>query len=142
MRLQDVCRGFQQNPPVLLPATQAQFAGIPGVLRTMYTMPINQDTSSTDIASKTTGCAPQPCPMLSQCPAAPSACSHPLSQPLTPLLTRLLAGCTSHEVWHLLALLQPLPLAPGHTLCWQGDEAQHLWLLQVRLSQEGVARSL
>lgn len=30
----------------------------------------------------------------------------------------------------LLALLEPRPLAPGHMLCWQGEPATEIWLLQ------------
>jgi len=28
--------------------------------------------------------------------------------------------------------LQPWPLPPGHQLCWEGDPAEYIWLLQVK----------
>jgi hypothetical protein len=55
-----------------------------------------------------------------------------LLQELSPLGSRLLAGIPRTSRWHVLALLQPVVLAPGQQLCWAGQPAEHIWLMQVR----------
>jgi hypothetical protein len=52
-------------------------------------------------------------------------------QELSPLGSRLLSGIALTSRWHVLALLQPVVLAPGQQLCWEGQPAQHIWLMQV-----------
>lgn len=52
-------------------------------------------------------------------------------QELSPLGSRLLFGIPEQARWHVLALLQPVVLAPGQQLCWEGLPAEHIWLLQV-----------
>ncbi|WIA15889.1 hypothetical protein OEZ85_012638 [Tetradesmus obliquus] len=51
-------------------------------------------------------------------------------QELSPLGSRLLAGVPLTSRWHVLALLQPVALAPGQQLCWEGQPAEHIWLMQ------------
>lgn len=54
-----------------------------------------------------------------------------LLQELSPLGSRLLCGIRRQACWHVLALLQPVVLAPGQQLCWKGQPAECLWLMQV-----------
>ncbi|GBF97890.1 voltage-gated potassium channel [Raphidocelis subcapitata] len=47
-----------------------------------------------------------------------------------PLGEQLLAGVSPGDAVHVLAQLDVAPLCVGHTLCWEGDAAEHVWLLQ------------
>ncbi|KAI8467131.1 MAG: hypothetical protein J3K34DRAFT_44594 [Monoraphidium minutum] len=49
---------------------------------------------------------------------------------VTPLGVQLLDGVEKGDALHVLAQLEVAPLCTGHTLCWEGDGADSIWLLQ------------
>jgi hypothetical protein len=60
--------------------------------------------------------------------AAACVMQHGLSE----VVGRLMKDIPATSAWHVLALLQPWPLPPGQQLCWEGEPAEYIWLLQVR----------
>lgn len=53
---------------------------------------------------------------------------------------QLLTGVAPQDAIHVLAQLEVAPLCMGHTLCWEGDTADSVWLLQVRPLVIGCVR--
>jgi hypothetical protein len=47
-----------------------------------------------------------------------------------PLGEQLLSGVPAGDAVHVLAQLEVAPLCMGHSLCWEGDTADGVWLLQ------------
>lgn len=52
---------------------------------------------------------------------------HPEARPLG---LRLLEGVAPRDAVHALAQLEVAPLCSGHALCWEGERADAVWLLQ------------
>lgn len=71
---------------------------------------------------------------------APRAATHLTQrQEVRPLGVQLLCGVSPVDAVHVLAQLEVAPLCVGHTLCWEGDTADSVWLLQARRpTGEGV----
>jgi len=55
-----------------------------------------------------------------------------------PLGEQLLSTVPPADAVHVLAQLEVAPLCMGHTLCWEGDTADSVWLLQVRTESVSV----
>ena len=77
---------------------------------------------------------PPPCDGGAPPRRAPRACvSPPLpGQEVRPLGVQLLSSVAAPDAVHVLAQLEVAPLCVGHTLCWEGDTADSVWLLQAR----------
>lgn len=52
-------------------------------------------------------------------------------QEVRPLGERLLRGVSPTDAVHVLAQFDVAPVCMGHTLCWEGEVADSIWLLQV-----------